>query len=218
MILVDDATLVREGIARLLTDADIEVAAQLGAADGLLEAIETLAPDVVLLDVRMPPTHTVEGLVAAAEIKRRRPGVGVLLLSQHTETRHAVELLETGRGVGYLLKERVTRAAELVDAIRRIAEGGSVIDPQIVHNVLATRRLKDPLELLSHREREVLALIAEGLSNQAIAQRLALTDRTVEAHVRNLLTKLDIPHDTNTHRRVLAVLTHLRTRTPTVDR
>lgn len=216
VILVDDAVLVREGIARLLDDAGVHVVAQLGDTVELLPTVDRHRPDVVVLDVRMPPTHTVEGLVAATELKRERPGVGVLLLSQHLESRYAVELLKSGRGVGYLLKERVARPDELVDAIRRVGEGGSVVDPEVVRTVLATRRVADPLAHLSDRERTVLGLIAEGLSNQAIAARLVLTDRTVEAHVRSLLTKLDLPPDTGTHRRVLAVLAHLRARTAAV--
>lgn len=217
VILVDDAVLVREGIARLLDDAGMQVVAQLDDAAHLPAAVHRHSPDVVVLDVRMPPTHTLEGLVAAAALKRERPDVGVLLLSQHLESRYAVALLESGRGVGYLLKERVRRPAELADAIRRVGEGGSVVDPEVVRAVLATRRVIDPLARLSARERAVLALVAEGLSNQAIAARMVLTDRTVEAHVRGLLTKLHLPPDTGTHRRVLAVLVHLRARTPALD-
>jgi DNA-binding NarL/FixJ family response regulator len=216
VILVDDAVLVREGIARLLTDSGLRVVAQLGDAADLLPAVARHRPAVVVLDVRMPPTHTVEGLVAAAALKRAHPDVGVLLLSQHLESRYAVELLQSGHGVGYLLKERVARPAELVDAIRRVGEGGSVVDPEVVRTVLATRRTTDPLAHLSARERAVLELVAEGLSNQAIAARLVLTDRTVEAHVRSLLTKLNLPFDAGTHRRVLAVLAHLRARTPAI--
>ncbi len=210
VILVDDAALIRAGIARLLGDEGIDVVAQLGDAIRLPDAVARHDPDVVVLDVRMPPTHTVEGLVAATELKKARPDVGVLLLSQHVESRYAVDLLRIGRGVGYLLKERVARPAELVDAIRRVGASGCVVDPAVAHAVLATRRVPDPLTDLSVRERTVLELIAQGLSNQAIAERLVLTDRTVEAHVRSLFTKLNLPPDTGTHRRVLAVLAHFR--------
>ena len=210
VILVDDAALIREGIARLLTGDGVDVVAQLGGAADLGGAVARHHPDVVVLDVRMPPTHTVEGLVAAAELKRARPEVGVLLLSQHVESRYAVELLQIGRGVGYLLKERVARPAELIDAICRVGAGDCVVDPAVAHAVLATRRVADPLADLSVRERTVLELIAQGLSNKAIGRRLVLTDRTVEAHVRSVLTKLNLPPDTETHRRVLAVLAHLR--------
>jgi len=212
VILVDDAVLVREGIARLLTDNGIDVVAQLADATDLAGDVDRHRPDVVVLDVRMPPTHTVEGLVAAAELKRERPDIGVLLLSQHLESRNAVELLKNGSGVGYLLKERVGRADELVEAIHRVGEGGCVVDPEVVRAVIATRRVTDPLAHLSERERTVLEHIAAGLSNQAIAAHLVITDRTVEAHVRSLFTKLQLPPDTGTHRRVLAVLAHLRAR------
>jgi DNA-binding NarL/FixJ family response regulator len=213
VMLVDDAVLIREGIARLLADAGIDVVAQLDDATQLLSEVERCRPAVVVLDVRMPPTHTIEGLQAASDLKRSRPDVGVLLLSQYSESRFAIQLLEIGHGVGYLLKERVGRADELVNAIRRIADGGSVVDPQVVREVLGTRRPRDPVDTLSERERTVLGLIAEGLSNQAIADRLVLTERTVEAHVRSLFTKLDLPPDGGVHRRVLAVLTHLRAHT-----
>ncbi len=210
VILVDDAVLVREGIARLLTEAGIEVAGQLPDAERLDDAVAGLRPDVVVLDVRMPPTHTTEGLRAAAALKRDRPEVGVLVLSQHLETREAMDLLAHGRGVGYLLKERVTRPGELTGAIRRVADGGSAVDPEVVERVFGARRPRDPLEGLTGRERAVLALVAEGLSNRAIAERLVLTDRTVESHVGSVFTKLGLHPDADTHRRVLAVLAHVR--------
>jgi DNA-binding NarL/FixJ family response regulator len=211
VILADDAVLVREGIARLLTADGVEVVAQFADAVGLVEAVQADAPDVVILDVRMPPTHTTEGLAAAVELKGAFPRVGVLMLSQHIETRHAVELLAGGHcGVGYLLKERVARAEELVDALHRIARGETVIDPEVVRTVLDTPRRADPLDRLTGKEREVLALLAEGHSNERIAARLAVTARTVETHTSRIFAKLDLEADPATHRRVLAVLAHLR--------
>jgi DNA-binding NarL/FixJ family response regulator len=211
VILADDAVLVREGIARLLTADGVEVVAQLADAIGLVEAVQAQAPDVVILDVRMPPTHTTEGLTAAVELKGAFPRVGVLMLSQHIETRHAVELLADGRcGVGYLLKERIARADELVDALHHIAGGGTVIDPEVVRMVLETPRRADPLDRLTGKEREVLALVAEGYSNDRIAERLGVTARTVETHTSRIFAKLGLETDPATHRRVLAVLAHLR--------
>ncbi len=212
VMLVDDAPLVREGIARLLADTGIQVVHQRNDALGLSAAVDTHRPNVVVLDVRMPPTHTTEGIVAAKVLKDQHPNLGILLLSQHIETRHALEVLRNGRGVGYLLKERVARPAELATAIRRVADGGSVVDPEVVRAVVETRRFHDPLQQLSKRERAVLGLIAEGLSNRSIAERLDLTEHTVEAHVRSLFNKLKLPPDTSSHRRVLAVLTLLRAR------
>jgi DNA-binding NarL/FixJ family response regulator len=211
VILADDAPLVREGIARLLTDQGVDVAAQLSDATGLRAAVQTHQPDAVITDVRMPPTSTTEGLQAALELKREHPGLGVLVLSQHVETRHAVDLLTSGRpGVGYLLKERITRPEELVDAIRRVARGGTAIDPEVVRIVFETPRRFDPMSLLTTKEREVLALVAEGHSNDRIAERLAITSRTVESHTSRIFTKLGLEADPTTHRRVLAVLAHLR--------
>ena len=213
VILVDDAVLVREGIARLLADADIEVVAQLPDTTDLLGSVRRLRPKVVVLDVRLPPTYTVEGLRSALQLKRDRPGLGVLVLSQHVETRHAVDLLTAGyAGIGYLLKERVTRPAELVDAISRVADGGTAVDPDIVRAVLDTKRASDPLADLTNRERDVLALVAEGHSNDTIAARLFLTTRTVETHMTNIFHKLGLTAVGGTHRRVLAVLAHLRAR------
>ncbi len=214
VILVDDASLVREGVARLLAEEGVEVVAQLADATGLLEAVRADPPDVVVIDVRMPPTHTTEGLQAAIQLKHQHPGVGVLVLSQHVETRHAVELLTGGRtGVGYLLKERITRPDELFDAVRRVAAGGTAIDPDVVRTVFAIPRRADPVALLTARERDVLELVAEGHSNDRIAERLAVTARTVETHTSRIFTKLGLEADPATHRRVLAVLAHLRAST-----
>jgi DNA-binding NarL/FixJ family response regulator len=211
VILADDAVLVREGIARLLTADGVEVVAQFADAIGLVEAVQAEAPDVVILDVRMPPTHTTEGLVAAVELKGAFPRVGVLMLSQYIETRHAVDLLAGGHcGVGYLLKERITRPEELVDALERIARGETIVDPDVVRTVFDTPRRADPLERLTGKEREVLALVAEGYSNDRIAARLGVTARTVETHTSRIFAKLDLETDPATHRRVLAVLAHLR--------
>jgi serine/threonine-protein kinase len=213
VILVDDAPLVREGIARLLADAGATVAAQMSDASDLLETVRAERPDAVVLDVRMTPTHTIEGLQAAVELKREIPEVGVLVLSQHVETRHAVDLLQAGfRGVGYLLKERIARADELVEAVRRVAGGGTAIDPEVVRRVMDTPRTGDPLLALTAKERDVLALVAEGHSNERIAEHLGVSDRTVETHTSRIFTKLGLPADPTTHRRVLAVLAHLRVR------
>ncbi|HET6166543.1 MAG TPA: response regulator transcription factor [Marmoricola sp.] len=210
-MLVDDAALVREGIARLLRDEGIDVVAQHADAIGILPAVEEARPDVVVMDVRMPPTHTSEGLQAAVEVKERHPEVGVLVLSQYVETLHAVNLLKSAHGgVGYLLKERITAHAELIDAISRVADGGTVIDPEVVRKVLDSPRRSDPLDRLTAREHEVLALLAEGHSNTAIAGLLATSSRTVETHTGRIFNKLDLEATPSTHRRVLAVLAHLR--------
>lgn len=211
VVLVDDATIVREGIARLLGEEGIEVVDQLPDAAGLLGVVELTDPDVVIIDVRMPPTHTTEGLDAAAELKRAFPHVGVLVLSQYVETHHAMELL-TGsrRGVGYLLKERIAKAADLVDAINRVAAGGTVVDPDVVRRVLETPRRADPVARLTAKEREVLTLVAEGHSNATIAELLGTNVRTVETHIGRIFTKLGLESSAATHRRVLAVLAHLR--------
>jgi len=211
VILVDDAPLVREGIARLLTDEGVDVVAQLPDAIGLASAVQTHGPDAVVIDVRMPPTHTTEGLRASLDLKHEHPALGVLVLSQHIETRHAVELLSGDHtGIGYLLKERITRPEELVDAVGRVAAGGTAIDPEVVRTIFGTPRHADPLARLTERERDVLALVAEGYSNDRIAERLSVTARTVETHTSRIFTKLGLEADPTTHRRVVAVLTHLR--------
>ena len=210
-MLVDDAVLVREGIARLLHDEGVEVVAQRADAIDLLKDVEDSRPDAVILDVRMPPTHTIEGLEAAVELKRRLPDIGVLVLSQYVETHHAMELLMGAHsGVGYLLKERITAQSDLVDALARIADGGTVIDPEVVRRVLETPRRHDALDRLTSREQEVLALLAEGHSNASIADLLATTGRTIETHTSRIFAKLDLELTPATHRRVLAVLAHLR--------
>ena len=212
VMLVDDAALVRQGIARLLSDLGADVVAQRSDASGLLAAVRADRPDVVVLDVRMPPTFTTEGLEAAVEVKRALPDVGVLVLSQHVEARHAVELLTGGnKGVGYLLKERISRPAELLDAVSRVAGGGTAVDPEVVRAVLDTPRRVDPTARLTPQERTVLVLVAAGHSNDEIARLLAVTSRTVETHTGRIFSKLGLRADPATHRRVLAVLAHLRT-------
>ena len=209
--LADDAVLLREGLARLLAEAGFDVVGQAGDAPGLLRIVETERPDVAVVDIRMPPTHTNEGLVAALEIRARHREVGVLVLSQYVETSHAMKLLGDGAGgVGYLLKDRVSELGEFPEAVRRVGAGGSVIDPEVVSTLLGRRRVSDPLDALSDREREVLALMAEGSSNQGISQRLFLSPKTVETHVGAIFTKLGLLPAADEHRRVLAVLAHLR--------
>jgi DNA-binding NarL/FixJ family response regulator len=211
VVVADDTMLTREGIVRLLRDAGIEVVAEAEDAQGLLQQVRLARPDVALVDIRMPPTHTDEGLVAAQAIRAEYPQVGVLVLSQYVEPSYALRLIqEQPERVGYLLKERVFDIATVVDALRRIVDGETVIDPTIVSRLVGRRRRQDPLAGLSEREREVLGLVAEGLSNRAIAARLVVTDRTVEAHVTQIFQKLRLPESPDQHRRVLAVLTLLR--------
>jgi DNA-binding NarL/FixJ family response regulator len=209
----DDAMVTREGIVRVLRDAGVEVVDEAENADELLRKVLASRPDAVIVDIRMPPTHTDEGLVAAQKIRDQHPEIGVLVLSQYVDARYAMRLLEEHpERVGYLLKERVSDVVMLLDALRRLAEGESVIDPTIVAKLVGRRRREDPLAELTEREREVLVLIAEGLSNKAIAGRLFITERTVEAHVKQIFLKLGLSADAGSHRRVLAVLAYLRTR------
>jgi DNA-binding NarL/FixJ family response regulator len=208
VVIAEDQVLLREGLARLFADGGYEVVATLGDATTVVDVVEAESPDLVVIDIRMPPTYSDEGARAAREIKERRPDVGVLVLSQHIETTHAVELV--GRpGFGYLLKDRVLEVEEFLDTAARVAAGGSALDPTVV-STLVSLSADGPLTPLSDRERGVLELMAEGLTNTAIAQRLVLSERTVEAHVRHVLLKLDIPETEDGNRRVLAVLTHLR--------
>ena len=207
----DDAVLFREGLSRLLVEAGFEVSAQVGDGRSLLDRVRADPPDVVIVDIRMPPTHTTEGLDAARAIREEHPAVGVLVLSAHVETTYALQLIEDGTvGAGYLLKERVSDLAELTDAVRRVAAGGLVIDPSVVAGLLARKRLRDPLDELTGRERDVLSVMAEGRSNQAISERLYLSPKTVEAYVRGVFTKLGLQQGSDDNRRVLAVLTYLR--------
>ncbi len=211
MIVVDDAALFRAGIGRLLADAGFDVTAEVGDAAALLDAVERDPPDAVVVDIRMPPTHTTEGLDAARSLAERHPGVGVLVLSAYVDPHYAVQLVESGTsGTGYLLKERVADPGELTDAVRRVAAGGVVIDPGVVARLVGRARARNPLDSLSEREREVLAMMAEGRSNQAICEQLFLSPKTVEAHVHNVFAKLDLHQAADTNRRVLAVLAYLR--------
>jgi DNA-binding NarL/FixJ family response regulator len=211
VVVADDSVLFRRGLVHLLREEDVEVVADVGNASDLLGSVAATKPDVVLIDIRMPPTHTIEGLAAAAEIRHCYPGTGVIVLSQYVEPHAAVSLLSDGtEGIGYVLKDHVTDPAALVDAITRVANGGAVIDPSVVAQLLSKHRRHDPLELLTSREREVLALMAEGRSNQAVAARLFLSEKTVESHVGHIFGKLGIGTERDDHRRVLAVLAHLR--------
>ena len=211
VVIADDQLLLRAGVARLLEDAGMEVVAQSGDAEDLLRKTGAHRPDVAIVDVRMPPTHTDEGLRAAAEIRERYPETGVLVLSQYVEEAYALDLFADGAdGLGYLLKDRVADLERFVDAVRRVADGGSALDPEVVGRLLGRRRREDPLEALTPREREVLGLMAEGRSNAGIAAHLVVTERAVEKHVTSIFTKLGLPPAGEDHRRVLAVLTFLR--------
>jgi serine/threonine-protein kinase len=211
VVIADDAMLIREGTARLLQDAGFEIAGKAGDAQELLRCVAQDRPDVAIVDIKMPPTHTDEGLVAAQEIRASYPEVGVLVLSQYLESRYALRLLQQHpERVGYLLKERVSDVAVLADAIRRVAEGECVLDPTIVARLVRRPRHKGPLDQLTEREREVLALIAEGRSNRSIAEMLVLSPKTVEAHVGRVFSKLGLGETPDYHRRVLAVLAFLR--------
>jgi DNA-binding NarL/FixJ family response regulator len=214
VVIAEDQVLLREGLVRLFEDSAHQIVASRGDANGLLATIAEQEPDLVVLDVRMPPTFTDEGARAAREIKREHPHTGVLVLSQHIETTHALELVTLG-GFGYLLKDRVLAVHEFLEAAERVAHGGSALDPQVVARLLKREEPTNALEELSAREREVLELMAEGLTNSGIARRLILSDRTIEAHVRSVLLKLDIDLGQDGHRRVLAVLAHLGATRPT---
>jgi DNA-binding NarL/FixJ family response regulator len=209
VVVAEDDVLLREGIASLLSEAGFEVVGQAGDATKLHDVIRERVPQLAIIDIRMPPTQTWEGLDAARSIRSEFPEIGILLLSQHVEIETAVDLLESGRGVGYLLKSRVMKVADLVDALERISEGHSVVDPALVQELVSHRHHNDPLAQLTAREREVLALMAEGHSNNGIATRLFVTESAVEKHVRSILAKLRLPADQDAHRRVLAVLVYL---------
>lgn len=211
VILADDAVLFREGTARVLREAGFEVTGQACDAIGLLRLVRCHPPQVAVIDIRMPPTQTAEGLEAAVEIRRSFPGVGLLLLSQHVETHVALRLLnDFGGGVGYLLKDRVCDLIAFAADVRRVGAGECVIDPELVWRLVAKKRAKDPLGVLTERERRVLALMAEGLSNRGLSSELCLSAKTVETHVRSIFTKLGLALDADDHRRVLAVLAFLR--------
>ena len=207
IVIAEDSVLLRAGLTRLLVDAGEEVVATVGDADSLLDVVDRHTPDLAVVDVRMPPTHTDDGLRAAIAVRGRWPDVGILVLSQYVEETYATELLasDTG-GLGYLLKDRIADVAEFMEAVRRVGDGGTALDPEVVAQLLARTRRKDPLARLSPREREVLGLMAEGRSNGAIAGELVISAGAVEKHISNIFTKLDLPPDDHGHRRVLAVL------------
>lgn len=215
VIIVDDSALVRDGLASLLVDEGVDVIATFPDAAGVVEAVEQHQPDVLVIDVRMPPTFQTEGLEVALQARRNTPETSILVLSQHIETRYAVELLEEGAaGVGYLLKDRVTEIDTFLDALRRVADGGSAIDPEVVTRLVQRPQKHGTLHRLTDREREVLSLMAQGHSNTAIAEHLFVNQRTAETHVSNILTKLDLPPDAGTDRRVSAVIMWLRQQHP----
>jgi DNA-binding NarL/FixJ family response regulator len=210
IVVADDSVLLREGVVRLLEEAGFEVVAQAGDAEDLLRKVNAHSPDLAVVDVRMPPTHTDEGLRAALTIRERHPDTNVLVLSQVVEASSALELLAgDAAGLGYLLKDRVGDLDRFTESVRRVAEGGSALDPEVVSLLLGRRRKEDPLDALTPREREVLGAMAEGASNNGIAERLVVTERAVEKHVTSIFTKLGLPPDTDSHRRVLAVLRYL---------
>jgi DNA-binding NarL/FixJ family response regulator len=212
VVVADDDVLLREGVAGLLERAGFETAGQPGDAAELLRVVRDEQPDLAIVDIRMPPKHETEGLDAARVIRRELPQVGILVLSAHAEVAEAMELLATGRGVGYVLKSRVTKVADFIETVDRVIDGGSVVDPAIVQELVNVRHREDRLERLTHREREVLELMAEGASNAGIAKRLWVTEGTVEKHVRSILAKLQLAEAPDDHRRVLAVLTFLDSR------
>lgn len=212
IVLGEDSVLLREGIARLLEDSGLEVVGRAGDAEDLLRKVRAHKPDVAIVDIKMPPTHTDEGLRAARSIRAELPDTAVLVLSQYVEEDYAVDLLAgSAEGIGYLLKDRVADIDRFIDSIRRVADGGSVLDPEVVSRMLGRRRLGEPLDALTARESEVLTLMAEGRSNHAIATELVITERAVEKHVTSIFAKLNLPTTADDHRRVLAVLTYLRT-------
>jgi DNA-binding NarL/FixJ family response regulator len=212
VIVTDDDVLLREGVASLLAGAGFDVVAQAGDAEELKRLVPELEPDLLLVDIRMPPTHTTEGLDAAHAIRAERPDIGILVLSAHVEVEHAMELVASGQRSGYLLKTRVTNVEDFLETVQRVAEGGSVVDPAVVRELVNARRREDPLGELTVREREVLELMAEGRSNAGIARQLWVTEGTVEKHVRSVLAKLPLAESPDDHRRVLAVLTYLESR------
>ncbi|HYP95537.1 MAG TPA: response regulator transcription factor [Mycobacterium sp.] len=212
VVVADDDVLLREGLASLLDRSGFEVVGQAADATELLALVRDRKPQLVVVDIRMPPTHTTEGLDAARVIRAELPDTGILVLSAHVEVEHATELLASGHGIGYLLKTRVTDVADFVDTLERISKGASVVDPALVQELVSARRRDDPLAVLSAREQEVLMLMAEGRSNAGIARRLWVTEGTVEKHVRSILTKLNLPETGDDHRRVRAVITYLEAR------
>ncbi|SNT17404.1 two component transcriptional regulator, LuxR family [Streptosporangium subroseum] len=210
--LADDDVLLREGLASLFERLGFEIVGQAGDAPELLSLVRDREPELVIVDIRMPPAHTTEGVDAAYLIRQEFPEIGILLLSAHIEVDQAMELLATGQRIGYLLKSRVTDVTDFLETVRRIVQGGSVVDPALVQELISARRRDDPLELLTEREREVLALMAEGRSNAGIAHQLWITEGTVEKHVRSILSRMRLPETEDDHRRVLAVLAFLETR------
>ena len=211
VVLADDAVVLREGLARVLAAAGVEIVAQDGTADGLLHAVDEHRPDVAIVDIRMPPTMTDEGLVAAEKISAHHPQVGVLVLSQHVEPQYALRLLNEGRGgVGYLLKDRVLDIDDFVAALERVAAGETVVDPALVAQLVNRARVDDPLDQLTERERQVLELMAEGLTDRGISERLFITPKTTDTHIRHIFAKLDLPSSPAHNRRVHAVLSYLR--------
>ena len=212
VVVADDDVLLREGLASLLDRSGFEVVGQAADATELLAQVRDRKPQLVVVDIRMPPTHTTEGLDAARVIRAELPDTGILVLSAHVDVEHATELLASGHAIGYLLKTRVTDVADFVDTLERVSKGASVVDPALVQELVSARRRDDPLAALSAREKEVLMLMAEGRSNAGIARRLWVTEGTVEKHVRSILTKLNLPETGDDHRRVLAVITYLEAR------
>jgi len=212
VVLAEDDVLLREGLASLFEHSGFKVVGQASDSPQLLALVRETTPDLVVADIRMPPSHTTEGLEAGRVIRAERPDIAILLLSAYADVEQAMELLGSGRAIGYLLKSRVTNVGEFLDTVHRVAEGGSVVDPALVQELVTTRRRNDPLAVLSAREVEVLSLMAEGRSNTGIAKRLWVTEGTVEKHVRSILTKLNLPEEENDHRRVLAVIAFLEAR------